>query len=153
MNGIHPRIWMHPLLIGMIVSLISPSVSAEQSSVTVTLSGLRSQKGNVIVCLWRQQDKGFPMCSNEVSFQQVTVEPTVSVVRVGFPNVPSGEYAISAFHDENNNGKIDRSFIGQPKEGIAFSSLNQKRRGRPSFDKSKFTLNGAKTIFLSFTYF
>ncbi|NJR72524.1 MAG: DUF2141 domain-containing protein [Scytonema sp. CRU_2_7] len=131
MNRIHTRMWMRPLLIGFVVSLTSPSFSAEQSSVTVNLSGLRSQKGNIVVCLWRQQNKDFPICSNKASFQHVTAKATASTIEVQFQNVPSGDYAISAFHDENQNGKIDKGFMGRPKEGIGFSNMT-KERGRPS---------------------
>ncbi|NJM69726.1 MAG: DUF2141 domain-containing protein [Scytonema sp. RU_4_4] len=152
MNRIHTRMWMRPLLIGFVVSLTSPSFSAEQSSVTVNLSGLRSQKGNIVVCLWRQQNKDFPICSNKASFQHVTAKATASTIEVQFQNVPSGDYAISAFHDENQNGKIDKGFMGRPKEGIGFSNMT-KERGRPSFDKAKFTLNGEKTISLALMYF
>ncbi|MBW4616447.1 MAG: DUF2141 domain-containing protein [Desmonostoc vinosum HA7617-LM4] len=151
MNMIHTRMWMRLLLTGIFVSLTSPSLSAQPSSVTVTLSGLRSQKGNVMVCLWKQQDKDFPICSDRASFQHVTVNPTAKVVTVKFENVPSGDYAISAFHDENKNGKIDRGFMGMPKEGIGFSNMTQEQ-GRPSFERAKFTLDGEKTISLSFMY-
>lgn len=155
MNLIYARTWMSSLLVGTVVSLVVPATAAAQPSLTITLSGLRSQKGNIIVCLWRQQDKGFPMCSKTAAFRQTTVAPTASTVTVGFSNVPSGEYAISAVHDENNNGKVDRGLMGQPKEGIALSNmdLSQGRRGRPSFGKTKLTVNGAKTLSLSFRYF
>lgn len=148
MNINHVKMWMPSLLIGILVSLTSELVSAEQSSVTVNLSRLRSQKGQIVVCLWRQQDKNFPMCSNEASFQHIIAKASTSTIEVRFQSVPSGDYAISAFHDENQNGKIDRGFMGRPEEGIAFSNMTQER-GRPSFDKAKFSLNGAKTISLS----
>ncbi|MGJ5673852.1 MAG: DUF2141 domain-containing protein [Nostochopsis sp.] len=152
MNIIQTKTSMRLLLTGIILSLTSPSFSAEQSSVTVNLSKLRSQKGNVVVCLWKQQDKDFPICSNKASFQHVTAKATASTIKVQFKNVPSGDYAISAFHDENGNGKIDNNFMGRPKEGIGFMNMTKKRE-RPSFNKAKFTLNGAKTISLSLMYF
>jgi uncharacterized protein (DUF2141 family) len=151
MNIIHRRMWVRPLLIGIVVSLTSSPVSAEQPSVTINVSGLRSQKGQVVVCLWRQQDKNFPMCSNSASFEQMTVKAAASKVTVAFQNIPTGDYAVSAFHDENQDGSINRGFMGMPKEGIAFSNMTQER-GRPSFDKAKFTLNGPKTISLSLMY-
>jgi uncharacterized protein (DUF2141 family) len=36
-------------------------------------------------------------------------------------NVPSGDYAVQAFHDENGNDEIDRAMFGIPKEGVGFS--------------------------------
>jgi uncharacterized protein (DUF2141 family) len=145
------RTWVRSLLIGAATSLINFPVSAEQSSVTVNIGGLHSQKGNVMICLWRQQDKNFPVCSNTVSFQHLTV-PVAGSISATFQNVSPGEYAITAFHDENQNGKLDRDFIGKPKEGIAFSNMSQADQGRPSFDKTKFTVNGAKTISSTMLY-
>jgi uncharacterized protein (DUF2141 family) len=140
---------------GSTLSLTISLAAAQQSLLTVNLNGLRSQKGSVVVCLWRQQDKAFPMCSNTVAFQQKTMAAKGSSVTVNFLNIPSGDYAISAIHDENNNGKIDRGVMGQPREGLALSNmaLSQERRGRPTFNKAKFTVNGENTLSLSFRYF
>ena len=35
--------------------------------------------------------------------------------------VPPGDYAVQAFHDENDNDRIDRGMFGIPSEGIGFS--------------------------------
>jgi uncharacterized protein (DUF2141 family) len=157
MYNLHTRLWIPPALLGMFLGLISSSGSTAQSApspVTVKVNGLRSTTGNVVVCLWRQQEKDFPICSSKTAFQSLSVKPTDTTVSVTFPNVPPGEYAISAFFDENTNGTLDRNFMGMPKEPIALSNVTpSERRGRPSFEQSKFTVNGAKTIALSLMYF
>jgi uncharacterized protein (DUF2141 family) len=48
--------------------------------------------------------------------------------------VPPGTYAIQAFHDENDNMDLDRTFIGFPKEGLGFSNDAPMKYGPPSFD-------------------
>jgi uncharacterized protein (DUF2141 family) len=148
------KMWMRPLLGGLATALMVPPASAQQESITVNVSGLRSQKGNVVVCLWKQQEQEFPLCSSTASFKITAVKASAAAVTATFTNVPSGEYAISAFHDENQDGKINRGMMGRPKEGIGFSNLNgtPNKRERPSFDKAKFTVNGAKTIALAFMY-
>jgi uncharacterized protein (DUF2141 family) len=154
MNVIHSKKWMSPFLLGFAAALTSPAL-AQQSSITVNISGVRAQKGNIVVCLWKQQDKDFPICSDTASFQHITVKVTASTVTATFQNVPYGEYAISAFHDENQDGKLNRGFMGRPKEGIALSNMDPSKgdRGRPSFERSKFTVNGAKTLNISLQYF
>ncbi len=155
MKLMRSELWIRLMVGGLATSLMSLPVSAEPSSVTVNVSRLHSLKGKLVICLWKRQDKGFPICSNTASFQHITVKVTAAMVTATFQNIPSGEYAISAFHDENQDGTLNRGFWGRPKEGIAFSSQepNQGDRGRPSFDRSKFTVNGAKTISLSVLYF
>jgi uncharacterized protein (DUF2141 family) len=153
MKMIHSRTWMRSLLISVVTSLIGLPVLAEQSTVVVNVNGLRSQEGNIIVCLWRQQDEGFPLCSSTASFEHITAEAVGSTVTVTFQNIPAGDYAISAFHDENQDGSVNRGFMGRPEEGIAFSNMNSERRERPSFERAKFALNGEQTISLSLIYF
>ena len=43
---------------------------------------------------------------------------TVSCV---FEHVPEGRVAIAVMHDANQNGALDRSLLGFPTEGFAFS--------------------------------
>jgi uncharacterized protein (DUF2141 family) len=146
-------------LLGVVaVSQTVLPASAEQSSVTVNISGARSQKGNVVVCLWSKENKDFPICSSAAAYKSTTLKANSSNLVTTFQNVPSGEYAISAFHDENGNGKLDTNWMGMPKEGIAAPNMdkeknqNQGRRERPSFDKMKFNLNSSTTVSVSFMY-
>ena len=47
-------------------------------------------------------------------------------------NVPAGDYAAQAFHDENRNRDIDRALFGIPREGVGFS-----RNARIAFSPPK----------------
>jgi len=64
-------------------------------------------------------------------------------------DLPPGEYAVSTYQDINSNGKLDRYFIGKPKEPYGFSN-NVKPFGPPSYKDCKFTLvNSPKSISIS----
>ena len=54
-------------------------------------------------------------------------------------NVPSGEYALLVYFDENDNNKIDKNFIGIPKEPLGFSNSYQPK-GPPSYSRAAFLL-------------
>jgi uncharacterized protein (DUF2141 family) len=150
--------WMSALIGTLATPLIATSASAEQSSVTVNLSGIRSQKGNVVVCLWSKENKDFPFCSSATAYKSTSIKADNSSLVATFQTIPSGEYALSAFHDENGNGKLDTNWMGMPKEGMAAANMNkeknqnQGRRERPSFDKMKFTLKGSTTVSAAFMY-
>ena len=58
--------------------------------------------------------------------------------------VPAGEYALLVYYDENDNGKIDKNFIGIPKEPLGFSN-RYKPKGPPSFSRAAFTLTEDET--------
>jgi len=55
-----------------------------------------------------------------------------------FKELPTGEYAISAFHDENVNAKMDTNFIGIPKEPIGISNDATGFMGPPKYKDAKF---------------
>jgi uncharacterized protein (DUF2141 family) len=55
-----------------------------------------------------------------------------------FADLPAGFYAVSVFHDENMNEKLDKNFMGVPKEGYGASNNPKKKMGPPNFDEAKF---------------
>ena len=54
-------------------------------------------------------------------------------------NVPPGEYALLVYYDENDNQRMDKNFIGIPKEPLGFSN-NYRPKGSPSYRRAVFTL-------------
>lgn len=55
-----------------------------------------------------------------------------------FVNVKPGTYGMSAYHDANNNGKLDTNAIGLPTEDYCASRDARGTFGPPSFDDAKF---------------
>ena len=43
------------------------------------------------------------------------------MVVVTIHDVPPGEWAIVAYHDKNDDGHVDQSWLGLPEEGVGFS--------------------------------
>jgi uncharacterized protein (DUF2141 family) len=52
--------------------------------------------------------------------------------------LPKGKYAISIFHDTNEDGELSTNFIGIPKEPYGFSNNPKAKFGPPSFEQSLF---------------
>ncbi len=70
-----------------------------------------------------------------------------------FTGVADGTYAVAAFHDENDNGKLDSNFIGIPKEGTAASNGARGSFGPPKFKDAQFVFKGpAQTVHLTVRY-
>jgi len=44
-----------------------------------------------------------------------------------------GDYGVAVIHDENRNHKLDRNFLGIPKEGFAFANNPHIGRSAPPF--------------------
>jgi outer membrane protein len=55
-------------------------------------------------------------------------------------NIIDGQIAVLVYHDENANGRIDKNFIGIPRERLAISN-NYQPKGPPTFSRASFQLN------------
>ncbi len=69
-----------------------------------------------------------------------------------YKNMPTGCYAISIFHDEDNNGKMNKNFIGYPTEGFGFSNNVKVRFSAPKFDECAFDLKSDTAITVVMDY-
>ncbi len=58
-------------------------------------------------------------------------------------NVPPGEYALLVYYDENGNARIDKNFIGIPREPLGFSN-EYNPKGPPSYARAAFVLTDEK---------
>jgi uncharacterized protein (DUF2141 family) len=56
--------------------------------------------------------------------------------------IPDGEYAIAFFIDANGNKKLDKNFLGIPKEQFGFSNNAMGTLSAPSFEQAKFKVTG-----------
>jgi len=70
-------------------------------------------------------------------------------VAISFENILLGVYAISVFHDEDNNGKL-KTFLGIPTESTGSSNNAPARFGPPKWEDAKFTLT-EKTVYQEIT--
>ena len=59
-----------------------------------------------------------------------------------FEKIPPGIYGLSAFHDKNNNGKLDTNLLSIPSEDYGASNNARGTFGPPSFEDAKFAYRG-----------
>ena len=107
--------------------------AANAAALTIELKGEIGDKGSVFVALYKADDKWMGKASDA----RKTLAKKDGVL-VTFNDVAEGEYAISMFVDENNNGKLDTNAIGMPIELFAFSNGAMGNFGPPSFAEAKF---------------
>ena len=111
-----------------------PVVAVNQpklGDLTVVVKNLRSDQGRVRLALWHDA-KGFTDPGAAISMLKTA--PKDRVARVTFPDLEPGHYALATFHDENDNGELDRTWIGWPSEGLGFSNGAWIGLGPPSFE-------------------
>jgi uncharacterized protein (DUF2141 family) len=113
--------------------------------VHVTVDGVRSDKGHVICGIYRSAD-GFPRDGRR-AVQVVKQPANPAGVSCNFSDLPAGVYAISTFHDENDDGVLNTNLLGRPKEGYGVSNNRVHSTRAPDFEESSFRLD-AQTIAL-----
>ena len=116
--------------------LVLSSTVAFAGDLTVTFVGVRSDKGKISAALFGEKD-GWP---DGKAFKEVDVPAKAGDVDYTFKGLQPGRYAISYFHDENNNGKFDKNVVGMPKEGFGFSNDAKPGLSSPSFAAAAFTV-------------
>jgi len=142
---------MKKLYLPLIMSVICfvSMAYAQTGTINVEISGIEDPKGMMSIGLY-SDEKGFPDDGKE--YKGTDVDVTGQTVVYTFKDVPFGTYAIAIFHDTNSNGKLDKNFLGIPKEGYAFSNNVFGTFGPPDFKDTSFELAGSKTIKIDMRY-
>ncbi len=126
------------LCLPLLLSIGAAPVTLPQP-LSMALEGLRSAKGQVLICVTRDPDH-FPDCSQDPDKRHFAIPASSAPVTLG--QLAPGDYAIAIIHDENRNGRLD-TFAGIPREGVGFSRNPVLRFGAPSFRSASFTIGGA----------
>jgi uncharacterized protein (DUF2141 family) len=91
--------------------------------------------------------------AQKVAAMRVIADPMRPVAACIFHDVAPGVYMISAVHDENDDGKLDKNLFGAPKEGYAVSNNHTYILKGPDFKESSVELHdGPNTIELRLRY-
>jgi uncharacterized protein (DUF2141 family) len=128
--------------------LIAPGVASgqdgqaqEEGGIVVKVSQIRSTDGRVGCSLYRDKD-GFPAKSDKAYRTMWTTIDSPEAECV-FHGIEPGSYAVSVFHDEDADGKLNTKFLGRPAEGWGVSNnIPAGTFGPPGFDDATFEYTG-----------
>ena len=116
-------------------ALPHPAQDSAPSGCTLRIhvDGLRNSNGVVGSILFKSPD-GWPENKNK-SFRNgpTPIAPNARQAVVIWENLPPGDYGVAAIHDENRNARLDRNFIGIPKEGFGFANNPHVGLSAPPF--------------------
>ena len=103
---------------------------AGTARLNVVIEGVRSDRGELVVELYADDEEGFLYERGRV--QRVRQKAAASVTRACISAPRAGTYALVLYHDENSDQKFNRSLIGLPSEGFGFSNNVRPVLGAPS---------------------
>lgn len=115
----------------------SPTESSE-ASLWLTIENVQAPQGIIWVGIYDSESTY--LIKEKAIISRFDVNNTGDV-QLEIPELSYGTYAIALFHDINNNGELDRSFVGIPKEPYAFSKRPKSKLRLPKFDEIKFDFN------------
>jgi len=114
----------------------------EADLIHVEITGMRNDKGRVQCSLFssaadfpKKAEKAVAHAASDISHGQAICE---------FAGISPGTYAVSVFHDENSNGKLDTNLMGIPREGVGASNNAKGHLGPPKFTAAAFPFSGGR---------
>lgn len=129
------------LLIGVFsLGALRESTAVAQESVALNVIEFETQNRN---------DSGTVRCGLfkrdgwlKDAFRASVVKVSNTTARCIFKDVPPGTYGISAFHDENSDGKLDTNLVGYPLEEYCASRNARNMFSAPSWKDARFSYKG-----------
>ena len=93
------------LYLTLFIALICVSFSAQSEELTVKVTGIKKNKGEIACALFKTPE-GFPMDLSKP--QLIWMAADAGEVNCKFTELTPGDYSLSVAHDENGNKKLDK---------------------------------------------
>lgn len=100
------------------------------AEVTFNITEIKSLSGRIFLAIYNDPGQFPDMTPYMNKIVPINSGNSSSEVQI---NLPAGDYAVAVFLDQNGNGKLDKNFLGIPKERFGFSKNPRVLTGAPSF--------------------
>lgn len=115
--------------------------TASAATVEIVVANIKEAKGTIRLSLC-PQDK---FLGDDCPYSG-TAPAKVPQATVVIQNVAPGVYAVQGYQDLNDNRKIDRTLLGVPEEGVAFSRDPSYFFAPPEFRDAAFTVGPREAL-------
>jgi len=132
------------LLAASVAGWTQQAAAAKGYTLTIFVEGVNSDGGNVGVLVFNSS-RGWAE-DRTAALKDITVPAHPGTVTITVAHLPAGEYAVAVVHDVNRNHKLDRNFVGKPKEQWGLSNNPHAVIKTPSYSSCTFALQGDKEI-------
>jgi len=128
----------------LIITLIAVSGSLwSQVTLTVEISGIRNNTGNIMFQL---------LDENQKVVTQIMEPANTKKCSFVIKDLKPARYAVRYYHDENLSGEMETNRLGKPLEGYGFSNNVTAPFSMPPFEKWLFKVTDDTKIALNPTY-
>ena len=123
-----------------------PSVSDDSFStnqILLEVSGLENLDGNLAIAI---NNSSVQFNSNTECYRDTIIDIVSNHMMITIGNIVPGTYAVSLFHDVDEDGELDLGLFNIPEEGFGFSNNPAIGFSQPDFDDCKFVLEENQSI-------
>ncbi len=111
----------------------TPAGAVATGNIEVIIEGLSTDDASVEVNLWRGADGWLDRSSDLSRYRTLTVRGEAGTARALFLAVPHRDYAVTAYQDDNENGRLDQGLFRIPKERLGFSNGLRPKFSAPEY--------------------
>lgn len=127
----------------LIIFLVFMTGLTHAGVIELTIKNIPNSNGQIMIGIYNKAE-GFTEVDK--TFRNKTVPAKKGTMTIKIEGIPNGDYALSVFHDQNANGKLDKNFFGVPTEYYGFSNDARGTFGPPDFSECVVKVKGlAKT--------
>jgi uncharacterized protein (DUF2141 family) len=117
--------------------ITSPVAAAD---LALQVSGLKNTEGIVAIAVFAKAG-GFPREDGKaIRAVRIPIDAPSRSAQTIIRNLPTGDYAVAVYHDDNKSGTLETNFFGIPVKGYGFSQNPRPRMRAPTFDEALFSL-------------
>jgi uncharacterized protein (DUF2141 family) len=107
---------------------------APACTLRIRVDGLRNSNGVVGAEIFKSPS-GWPEdTAKSLHHWPTEIPPGKREATAVWENLPPGNYGVAVIHDENRNRKLDRNFLGIPREGFRFANNPHVGFAAPPFN-------------------
>lgn len=117
--------------------------AVEGAELIVRIDGIASAEGTVS-CGVFVGEEGFPDDEQRALNRRMPADPARAVCR--FEAVPAGTIAVAVSHDRNGNGRLDKNFLGMPREPWGVSNGARPALRAPRFGEAAIEMPADGTL-------
>jgi uncharacterized protein (DUF2141 family) len=123
--------------------LLAASALDAQNRLTIVVDGVEKLKGQILVGVYDSTE-----FLRRPTYSEI-VKADSDEVTIVIDSVAYGNYAVSIFHDENDNYKLDVGQFGIPIEKTGFSNNAKGKMGPPKFKDCAVKIKEDSVIYIT----
>jgi uncharacterized protein (DUF2141 family) len=125
------------------VLMLIPLSVVGQYDIHLRVVGVEATEGEIMVAVYTDKEA---FLKSEGVYRSASAGAVKGSTELIIEDLPEGDYALAIFHDTNSNQKMDKNWMGIPKEPLGFSNAKLKTFGPPGFEECRFELQKDHSI-------